>query len=708
MNIFKKSEEKKTEEKFPIAAIEDLRKMITSAQMPPHVQQIANKELDMLSKMSPATAEYTIGLTYIDYLISLPWSKKTEDNLNLERAKKILNERHYALNSIKERILEHLAVKILVANRKPRILVVDDEEIVRKNLEHILKKEDYIVITANSGVDALEKLDTTDFDVIITDLKMKKVNGIGVLEKAKSKYPDTQIIMITGYATVDSAIEAIKRGAFHYISKPFELDEVRSTVKLAIEKKLSVISTKGTILCFAGPPGTGKTSLGRSIADALGRKFARISLGGMKDEAEIRGHRRTYAGAMPGRIIEEIRRVVVANPVLMLDELDKIGQDFKGDSASALLEVLDPEQNYSFVDHYLDMPFDLSSVMFIVTANIADNIQEALRDRMEVIEFSGYTEDEKIKIALQHIVPKQVLEQGLSDCPPEFTAEAISRVVQEYTREAGIRNLERQIATICRKIATEFVRHKEAIRNIKVTPDLVERFLGPRKYYFEVADEKNRVGIATGLVWTDSGGDIIFVEAARMKGNRELILTGSLGNVMRESAQAALSYLRSNASSFNIPEDFFNNHDIHIHVPAGAIPKDGPSAGATIAIALISLLTKRPARRDVAVSGELTLSGRLLPVGGIKEKMLAARRAGVKIVILPLKNRVDIENIPEEVKKGLEVNFADRVEEIVDMVLLLNDGSTSIGITSAYKSNNPDRYIMQLKYPSCNRDENLY
>jgi ATP-dependent Lon protease len=349
---------------------------------------------------------------------------------------------------------------------------------------------------------------------------------------------------------------------------------------------------------------------------------------------------------------------------MMLDEVDKIGQYFKGDPASALLEVLDPEQNQSFIDHYLDVPFDLSNVMFIVTANIADNIQEPLRDRMEIIEFSGYTEDEKTNIAMLHLVPKQIREQGLSDFPPEFTVEAISRVINEYTREAGTRNLERQISTICRKIATEFVHHKENVRNIKVTPELVERYLGPRRYYLEVADEKNKVGVVTGLVWTEAGGDIIFVEAARMKGKRELILTGSLGNVMRESAQAALSYIRSNASFFNISEDVFENHDIHIHVPAGAIPKDGPSAGATIAIALISLLNEKPARRDAAISGEITLSGRILPVGGVKEKLLAARRAGVKRVILPLKNKVDIENLPGNVKAGLEIILADRLMKL--------------------------------------------
>lgn len=549
------------------------------------------------------------------------------------------------------------------------ILVVDDEEIARNNLEHILEKEDYTVVVAKNGMEAIEKIETSVFDVVLTDLKMEKVNGIDVLEKTKSKYPDTQVIMITAYAAVDTAIEAIKRGAFHYIAKPFRLEEVRSTVKQALERKLSSVSAKGSILCFSGPPGTGKTSLGKSVAEALGRKFARISVGGMKDEAEIRGHRRTYAGAMPGRIIEEIRRAEFSNPVIMLDEADKIGQDFKGDPASALLEVLDPEQNQSFIDHYLDVPFDLSNVMFIVTANIADNIQEPLRDRMEIIEFSGYTEDEKTNIAMRHLVPKQIREQGLSDYPPEFTVEAVGRVINDYTREAGTRNLERQISTICRKIATEFVHHKETKRSIKVTPDLVQRFLGPRRYYLEVADEKNKVGVVTGLVWTEAGGDIIFVEAARMKGGRDLILTGSLGNVMRESAQAALSYIRSNAAFFNIPEDVFENSDIHIHVPAGAIPKDGPSAGATIAASLISLLKGSPARRDVAISGEITLSGRILPVGGVKEKLLAARRAGVRVVILPFKNKVDVENLSGDVKAGLEIFLVDRIEEIVDRVL---------------------------------------
>jgi ATP-dependent Lon protease len=661
---------KKSEDKIQSAAIEDLKEKIDLANMPPQVRQVAEQELDMLSKVNPSTAEYTIGLMYIDYLVSLPWNRKTSDNLDLDRAKRVLDERHYGLGEVKERILEHLAVKVLVMNRKPHILVVDDEEIARNNLEHILRKEDYLVETAANGIEAIKRLEKATFDVILTDMRMEGIDGFGILEKSKSKYPDTQVIMITAYAAVDSAIEAIKRGAFHYIGKPFRLEDVRTTVGQALQRRLSMVSAKGSILCFAGPPGTGKTSIGKAIAEALGRKFARISLGGIKDEAEIRGHRRTYAGAMPGRIIREMRRAESSNPVMMLDEVDKIGQDFKGDPESALLEVLDPEQNHSFIDHYLDVPCDLSNVMFIVTANIADNIQEALKDRMEIIEFSGYTEDEKMKIASLHLVPKQVREQGLSDYPPQFTSEAISKIINEYTREAGTRNLERQISTVCRKIATEFVHHKDAVRSIVVSQELVERYLGPRKYYLEAAAEKNRVGVVTGLVWTEAGGDIIFVEAAKMKGRRDLILTGSLGNVMRESAQAALSYLRSNTAVFGIPDDVLENRDIHVHVPAGAIPKDGPSAGVTIALALISLFRDMPARRDVAVSGELTLSGRILPVGGIKEKILAARRAGVNTVILPSKNRVDVESISSDVKEGLNIIMMDGLEDIVHKVLI--------------------------------------
>lgn len=664
MSIFRKSEEKAQNE-----SVEALRQMVGSVFLPSHVKDIAHREMELLSGLNSNAAEFSIGMTYIEYLLSLPWNKKTEDNLDIGRAESILDERHYGLKAVKERILEHLAVRTLLKNRRASILIVDDEEVARKNLEHILKKEDYIVTTACSGTEALEKAAKNAFDVIITDLKMEKVDGLALLEKIKSRYSHTIVIMITGHASIDSAVETIRKGAFHYITKPFKLDEVRDTVREAVEKCFSLVSLKGSVLCFSGPPGTGKTSLGNSIADALGRKFVRISLGGIKDEAEIRGHRRTYAGALPGRIIEEIRRLQIFNPLIMLDEIDKIGEDFKGDPSSALLEVLDPEQNQGFIDHYLDVPFDLSQVIFIATANVAENIHFALRDRMEVIEFSGYTEDEKIHIGLRYLAPKQIQQIGLSDCPPEFTPGAMKKIIQEYTREAGIRDLERQVAAVCRKIALKVVHDKDDCQLIKVTPSLTEDLLGPRKYYFEAAEGRNSIGIVTGLVWTDSGGDIIFVEAAKMKGNKELILTGSLGTVMRESAQAALSYVRSNAARLNIPEDFFEKHDIHIHVPAGAIPKDGPSAGATIAVALISLLKGKPAFRNMAVSGELTLSGRILPVGGVKEKLLAAKRAGIKTVIMPRLNKVDIDNLPDEVRADIEIRLVDDMEAIIKEVL---------------------------------------
>lgn len=652
--------------------IEELRREISAAAMPRPVQKIAEQELDLLTKISPATAEYTIGLTYIDYLVALPWNKKTEDNLDIVLAERILNESHFGLNKIKERIMEHLAIKVLLMNRKARVLIVDDEEIARKNLEHILTKENYEVVTAPDGERAVQELEGSTFDVVLTDLRMGKVDGMNLLERVKIKYPDTRVVVVTGYASVPSAIEAMQKGAFYYISKPFKLDEVRETVKRAVELKAREPVTKGSVLCFAGPPGTGKTSLGKSIARALGRKFTRIALGGLKDEADIRGHRRTYVGAKPGRVIEELRRVESANPVIMLDELDKIGHDFKGDPASALLEVLDAEQNRAFVDHYLDVPFDLSNVLFILTANVLDTVPPPLRDRMEVIEFTGYTQEEKGHIASQFLCPKQIREKGLSQGRVVFTDEALAAIIQEYTREAGIRSLERRIATICRKIARESLRNGDDHAVVTVTPGSLERFLGRKKFRFDVIEEQDRVGVTTGLVRTETGGEIIFVEAARMKGKKELIITGSLGDVMRESAQAALSYIRSNAAAFGISEDFFERQDIHIHVPSGAIQKDGPSAGITILTALVSLLTGRPARRDVAMTGEITLTGRILPVGGIQEKILAAKRAKVKTAIIPRKNRTDVEDLSDDIKKGIEIRLVDTAPEVIDAALAAN------------------------------------
>ncbi|AJE04025.1 endopeptidase La [Geobacter pickeringii] len=523
------------------AELTDLKRKLEAAGMPSEVRKIADKEFRRLERINPASPEYTVSRTYLDYLAGMPWQNATTDNNDINQAEAVLDEDHYDLTKVKERILEYLAVRSL-----------------RERM-------------------------------------------------------------------------------------------------------------KGPILCFVGPPGVGKTSLGKSIARALGRTFIRVSLGGMRDEAEIRGHRRTYIGALPGRIIQELYRCGSNNPVFMLDEVDKIGLDFRGDPASALLEVLDPEQNYTFTDHYLDVPFDLSHVMFITTANLLDPIPAALKDRMEVIQLSGYTDEEKEKIAVRYLIPKEVEENGLAKSPPAFATAAISKVIGDYTREAGVRNLQRSIASVCRKVAKEITQGKPPRETI--TPEVVEELLGPRKFFNEVAAEKDRSGVVTGLAWTESGGDIIFVEATRMKGKGELILTGSLGDVMKESARAALSFVRANAVEWGIDEAAFEGTDLHIHVPAGAIPKDGPSAGVTMATAIVSLLAGRLARRDVAMTGEISLTGRVLAIGGLKEKVLAARRAGVKKVVAPSRNRENLEEIPEEVRNELEFVFVDDVREAIAMAL---------------------------------------
>ncbi len=529
------------EEDPGLTEIYELRERVRNAGMPQKVEEIAYKEINRLERMNPISAEYTVSRTYLDYLVTMPWNKKTVDNLDLNRARTVLDEDHYDLEKVKDRILEFLAVK-------------------------------------------------------------------------KLKDP-----------------------------------------------------MKGPILCFVGPPGVGKTSLGRSIARALERKFIRISLGGVRDEAEIRGHRRTYVGALPGRIVQEIRRAETSNPVFMLDEVDKVGTDVRGDPAAALLEALDPEQNFSFTDHYLDVPFDLSHVLFITTANTLSPIPPALLDRMEVIPLSGYTEEEKEKIAFQFLIPHQKEENGLKDHPLTFTQGAVDKIIQEYTREAGVRNLEREIASLCRKVAKEVAMgntSKEAIDEA-----IVEELLGPRKFFREVAQEKDRLGVATGLAWTENGGDILFVEASKMKGEKGLILTGSLGEVMKESAQAALSFIRTNASSLQVPENFYQECDLHIHVPAGATPKDGPSAGITIAIAILSLLKEKAVPHEIAMTGELTLSGRILQVGGIKEKILAARRAGVKTVILPKKNEENLSDIPEYIKGEMKLVLVENFQEVIELTL---------------------------------------
>jgi len=521
--------------------IKELREKIKKAKMPQDALAAAEKELDRLAKIPPASAEYTVARTYLDWLVELPWSEATDDNLDIDNAQKTLDEDHYDLEKVKKRILEYLAVRKLKANMK------------------------------------------------------------------------------------------------------------------------------GPILCFVGPPGVGKTSLGKSIARTMGRKFMRISLGGVRDEAEIRGHRRTYVGALPGRIIQGIKKSGSNNPIFMLDEVDKIGTDFRGDPSSALLEVLDPEQNFSFSDHYIDVPFDLSKVMFITTANVLDTIPPALRDRMETLELPGYSEDQKIMIAKQFLIPKQVAEHGLSSEYVEFKEDALQTIITAYTREAGVRNLEREIAAICRGVAKDVAR---GIKDkVEINSESLHKFLGPVKFFPEVAERTSDPGVATGLAWTPTGGDIIFVEATKMRGEKGLTLTGQLGEVMKESAQAALAYVRTKSKELGIDEDFFAKNDIHIHVPAGAIPKDGPSAGVTMFVALTSLLTNTPVRSDVAMTGEITLRGLVLPVGGIKEKVLAGMRAGIRTIILPKKNEKDLEEIPEHICKQMNFKFIQRMDEAIELAL---------------------------------------
>jgi ATP-dependent Lon protease len=521
----------------------ELRDKIDKAMMPAEVKKVAIKEVERLESMPAAAAEYTVARTYLDWLIAVPWSKSTEDKLDIARAKCILDEDHYDLQQVKKRVLEYLSV-----------------------------------------------------------LKLKSANG-------------------------------------------------------------ETVVGKGPILCFVGPPGVGKTSLGMSIARALGRKFIRISLGGVRDEAEIRGHRRTYIGALPGRILQWLRRAESNNPVFMLDEIDKVGADFRGDPSAALLEVLDPQQNHNFSDHYLEVPFDLSRVMFITTANLLEPIPPALRDRMEVITLPGYTEEEKIHIATKYLIPRQLSEHGLKEKQLRISQNALASIIRDYTREAGVRNLEREIATLCRRTARRIVEGRA--KSVMVTAKNLKHFLGPSEFFHDMAERTTEPGVAIGLAWTATGGDILFVEATQMSGKGNLILTGSLGDVMRESAQAALSYVRSHARQLGIEPRSFEKSDIHIHVPSGAIPKDGPSAGVTMAVALASLLMHRPVKSALAMTGEITLRGKILPIGGVKEKVLAAARSGIKIVILPDQNRKDLTDVPAEIRKKLKFRF---VKTIADML----------------------------------------
>jgi len=527
--------------------IKELEQKIKKAQMPQAVAQKAQKELKRLASLNPAHPEFGYIRTYLDWLIEMPWSVSTPNESSITKAAKILDEDHYGLKKIKERIIEYLAV-----------------------------------------------------------MKLK--------EKGK---------------------------------KGKDEEKEKGT----------------TILCFIGPPGVGKTSIGKSIARALDRKFLRVSLGGVRDEAEIRGHRRTYVGAMPGRIIQGVKNVGTNNPVFMLDEIDKIGADFRGDPSAALLEALDPEQNYEFSDHYLEVPFDLSKVMFITTGNILDTIPPALKDRMEVIHFPGYTEDEKFHIAKNFLWKKQLLANGLGQKPIQIADGALYEIIRRYTREAGVRELERSLATICRKMARQIAEHKR-IKKI-IAKEQAVKYLGPRKYSETLAEKKDEIGISTGLAYTQSGGEILLIEVVLMPGKGNLLLTGMLGKIMQESAKAAFSYVRSRWQHLKLPKDFYKNLDVHVHVPEGAIPKDGPSAGVALAMALISAFTKKPTRREVGMTGEITLRGRVLEIGGIKEKILAAHRAGLKTVVLPKENKKDLEEIPQKVKKDIKFVFVSHMDEVI-------------------------------------------
>lgn len=669
MGLFSRTENITPEQEETPTKQEELRHAVAASRLPENVKRIALEEISKLDRTDPSVAEFSLGVTYVELLLSLPWNVSSQDNLELENAIRVLDQEHFGLDGVKQRILEYLASNITCHIRKSTVLVVDDEEISRDNMAYALRKLSCDILTASNGLEAVAILQERNIDCIVTDLKMQKMDGMELLNHVQEEWPDTKLIIVTGYATVDNAIGALKKGAVHYLPKPINLETLRNTVQDLLEQQKQACSVSGPILCFTGPPGTGKTSIGKSIANALGRKFIRLSLAGMRDEAELRGHRRTYVGAMTGRIINELNKCGVNNPVFMLDEIDKIGQDFRGDPASVLLEILDPEQNRHFLDYYLDTPFDLSRVMFITTSNVIGNLPAPLRDRMEVIPFSCYTLNEKTQIGLSYLAPKQLRSLGYSQDEITFTPEAMSALITGYTRDAGLRNVNREIGNVCRKINLQILQKSKQPPVSISTTDIVS-LLGFEKYTFEAATAQPLIGVTTGLVWSEYGGQLIYIETAKMKGTGQLLMTGSLGDVLKESAQTALSFLRSNASLFSINENVFEQTDIHVHIPAGGISKDGASAGITIVMALLSLFTKRPARRDVALTGEFSLSGRVLPVGGLREKILAAQQAGAHSVLLPERNKLEIQVMSDEIRNAAELHFISSIEEAVELVLL--------------------------------------
>ncbi len=651
--------------------LDTLRRDIDAAHLPAQAADAARRELARLEKTDPSVAEYAVGINYLEFMLKLPWANCTRDTLDLGRARDVLDARHRGLDAVKDRVLEFLAARALRGLAAPRILVVDDEEIARTNMAHVLGKEGYDVRTAGDGLEALDLLGGGfAADVVVTDLKMERLDGMELLRRLRRVAPDAAVVMVTGFATVGTAVEALRAGAAHYLGKPVNLDELKKTVAEVLEARLAASPGRGPVLCFSGPPGVGKTSVGQAVAEALGREFVRLSLAGLRDEAELRGHRRTYVGAMPGRILKELARLGVANPVFMLDELDKIGADFRGDAASALLEILDPEQNARFSDNYLEIPFDLSRIMFIATANDVSRLPGPLLDRLEILEFPGYTDREKSDIAKAFLLPRHLRENGLSPEAVAFSDAAIGRIIDDYTRESGLRGLSRAVGAACRRLA-RLAFENAGTAPARVEADDIPNLLGPRRFTREAAEAGDRVGVVTGLVVGQHGGEIIFVETARMPGTGQLLLTGSLGDMLRESAQAALSLIRSRAGELGVDPGFFEKTDIHVHFPAGAVTKDGPSAGVTIFCALLSLLTGRPALCDTAATGEITLSGRLLPVAGIREKCLAAKRAGIATVIVPQANAALVATLPEDVREGLRIlPVADALEAARHVLLV--------------------------------------
>jgi ATP-dependent Lon protease len=665
MIFFRKPDEDRP---TPAPAPKDLRARAAETVLPEAARAAVDAELSRLANTDPSAAEYAISHAYVELVLSLPWESVTKDNLDLARAEAVLDEGHAGLGQIKDRILEHLASRTMRQSREAWILVVDDEPIARENLRHVLAREGYRVETAENGQAALERVRRFEFDLIVTDLKMDRMDGLQLLEQAKKVSPATRIMIVTGYATVDTAVRALKTGAAHYLPKPIDLDELRTSVRAILAERDTGLASRSPILCFVGPPGVGKTSVGMAIATAMGRSFTRMSLADLRDDAELRGHRRTYVGALPGRVISALKGLSVRNPVFMLDEVDKIGRDVKGDPAQALLEILDPEQNARFVDRYLEIPFDLSGVFFIATANSTERLAGPILDRMEVVPFSGYSEDEKVEIATRFLVPRQLREHGLTHPFPEFTPGALRRIIRDYTNEAGVRGLEREIARVCRKIARVCLSEGKSGFEADVEPELAASLLGPRKFVHEAASRGSHPGTAWGLVWSEAGGEIVSVEVSRMPGASRLLLTGSLGEVLKESGQIALSHIRGNAADFGVDPGFFSGHDMHIHIPAGGVSKDGPSAGLTIAVALFSLLTGRPTPSDAAFSGEISLSGRVLRVAGVREKLLAAVRAGIRTVYLPGENAADVEQIRRTMPGLPEIVLVSEVRQALALV----------------------------------------